>query len=134
MKKRKAGFQSREPLQEENYFWLAAYFFQASLVACSAGDTVQCPAVRRHRFDPCVGKIPQRRKWQPTPVFLPGGSHGQRSLRVCSPWGRKELDETEHVFLQALFLEFSVLLIYMDVDTGTALNLCFIRNMGSNAT
>ena len=37
-----------------------------------------------------------RRKWQPTPVFLPGESHGQRSLAGYSPWGRKELDTTEH--------------------------------------
>ena len=36
-----------------------------------------------------VGKILWRRKWQPTPVFLPGKSHGQRSLADCSPWGRK---------------------------------------------
>ncbi|CAI9166511.1 unnamed protein product [Rangifer tarandus platyrhynchus] len=49
---------------------------------------------RRHRFDPWVGKIPWRRKWQPTPVFLPGKSHGQRSLVGYSPWGRKESDTT----------------------------------------
>ena len=35
---------------------------------------------RRHEFDLCVGKISWRRKWQPPPVFLPGKSHGQRSL------------------------------------------------------
>ena len=35
-----------------------------------------------------------RRKWQPTPVLLPGKSHGQRSLVGCSPWGREELDMT----------------------------------------
>ena len=35
---------------------------------------------RRHGFDPWVGKVLWRRKWQPTPVFLPGKSHGQRSL------------------------------------------------------
>jgi len=50
-------------------------------------------------FDLChyhwVGKIPWRRKWQPTPVFLPGKSHGQRSLVGYSPWGHKELDTTE---------------------------------------
>ena len=40
-------------------------------------------------------KIPWRRKWQPTPVFLPGESHGWRSLVGYSPWGRKELDMTE---------------------------------------
>ena len=56
------------------------------------------PACRRHkrcRFDPWVGKIPWRRKWQPTPVFLPGESRGQRSLAGHSPWGRKGLDTTE---------------------------------------
>ena len=50
-----------------------------------------------------VGSIPfgkrnsrRRRKWQPTPVFPPGKSHGQRSLVSYSPWGYKELDTTEH--------------------------------------
>ena len=42
-----------------------------------------------------VRKIPWRRKWQPTPVFVPGESHGQRSLAGYSPWGRKESDTTE---------------------------------------
>ena len=43
-----------------------------------------------------VGKIPWRRKWQPTPGFLPGEFLGQRSLAGCSPWGHKESDTTEH--------------------------------------
>jgi len=51
---------------------------------------------RRCQFSPWVGKIPWRRKWQPTPVFLPGKSHGQRSLAGYSPWGCKELDMSEH--------------------------------------
>ena len=42
-------------------------------------------------------KVFWRRKWQPTPVFLPGESHGQRSLVGYSPWGRKELDMTERL-------------------------------------
>ena len=54
-------------------------------------STCQC---RRHRFDPWVGKIPWRRKWQPTPVFLPGESHGQRSLVGYSPWGCKGSNTT----------------------------------------
>ena len=54
----------------------------------SAGDM-------RCRFDPQVRKIPWRRAWQPTPVFLPGESHGQRSLAGYSPWGRKQSDMTE---------------------------------------
>ena len=41
------------------------------------------------QFDPWVRKIPWRRKWQSTPVFFPGESHGQRSLTGYSPWGRK---------------------------------------------
>ena len=49
----------------------------------------------RPGFDPGVGKIPWRRAWQPTPVFLPGDSHAQRSLAGCSPWGCKESDTTE---------------------------------------
>ena len=40
-----------------------------------------------------VGKIPWRRAWQPTPVFLPEESHGWRSLEGCSPWGCKESEE-----------------------------------------
>ena len=51
---------------------------------------------RRHGFDPWVGKIPWRRKWQPTPIFLPGKPHGQRSVAGYSPWGRKESDMTAH--------------------------------------
>ena len=45
--------------------------------------------------DPWVGKILRRRKWQPTPVLLPGKSHGWKSLVGYSPWGCKELDTTE---------------------------------------
>ena len=56
-------------------------------------------------FDPWVGTTPWRRKWQPTPVFLPGKSHGQRSLASCRPWGPKELDATEHVHTCAKTLE-----------------------------
>ena len=44
---------------------------------------------------PWVGKIPWKRAWQPTPVSLPGESHGQRSLAGCSPWGQKESDTIE---------------------------------------
>ena len=44
-----------------------------------------------------VGKIPWRRAWKPTPVLLPGESHGQRSLGGSSPWGGKESDMTEQL-------------------------------------
>ena len=57
------------------------------------------PAVQETWFNPWVGKIPWKREWQPTPVFLPGKSHGQRSLVSYSPWGCKELDTTERLTL-----------------------------------
>ena len=49
------------------------------------------------RFNPWVGKIPWRRKCQPTRVFLPEESHGQRSLVGCSPWSCEESDTTERL-------------------------------------
>ena len=55
-------------------------------------SSCQC---RRCRFNPWTGKMPLRRKWQPTPVFLPGESHGGRSLVGYSPRGCKELDTTD---------------------------------------
>ena len=55
----------------------------------NAGD------IREASFDLWVRKFPWRRKWQPTPVFLPGKSHGQRSLVGYSPYGCKESDTTE---------------------------------------
>ena len=52
----------------------------------------QCRGYWRWGFDPWVGKIHWKRKWQSTPVFFPGKSHGQRSLEGCSPWGHKQSD------------------------------------------
>ena len=63
----------------------------------SKESSCQCRRHRRCRFDPWVGKIPWRRKWQPSPVLLLGKSHGQRSLAVYSPWGREESDTTEQL-------------------------------------
>ena len=57
----------------------------------------QCRRRKRHRFDPWIGKIPWRKKWQTTPVLLPGKSHGQRSLVGYSLWGCKESDTTEQL-------------------------------------
>ena len=65
--------------------------------ACSMEDQGSIPGFR---------KIPWRRKWQPRPVFLPGKSHGWRSLAGYSPWGRKESDMTEwlHFHFACLFI------------------------------
>ena len=61
------------------------------ILPASAGDTGSIPGSRR---------FPREGKWQPTPVFLPGKSHGRRSLVGCSPWGRTESDKTEATWQQ----------------------------------
>ena len=53
------------------------------------------PVMQETRFDLWVRKIPWSRKWQPTPVFLPGEFHGQRILKGYSPWSLKGSDMTE---------------------------------------
>ena len=67
---------------------LGITLFPPSVVAQSKESTCQG---RRGRFDPWVRKIPWRRKGLPTPVFLPGESHGQRSMTGYNPWGLKRL-------------------------------------------
>ena len=59
----------------------------------------QCRRCERHEFDPWVRKIPWMRAWQPTPIFLPGEFHGQRSLAGYSPCGPRESDTTKQLTL-----------------------------------
>ena len=66
------------------YVWNISY--RASLVAQMVNNL---PAMQEIRFDLWVRKIPWRREWQPTPVFLPGEFHGQRSLEGYSQWGHR---------------------------------------------
>ena len=63
----------------------------AKNLPASAGD--------KHEFNPWVGKMPWRRAWQPTPVFLPREFHGQTSLAGYSPWRHKESDTAEPLTL-----------------------------------
>ena len=58
----------------------------------------QCKRNKRRGLDPWVRKIPWRRAWQPTPVFLPREFHGERSLAGYSLWGRKDSDMTERTW------------------------------------
>ena len=69
---------------------LSIYFTMRGLPwwLSSKESTCQC---KSHRFDFWIGKIPGRRKWQPTLIFLPEKTHGQRSLAGYSPWGRKRV-------------------------------------------
>ena len=71
---------SKTPSAED--FWNTVGCLELPKVENLSGKEFTCQSRRhrRHRFDPCFGKIPWRRKWQPTPVFLPGEFHGQRSL------------------------------------------------------
>ena len=64
------------------FIWGLPWWLSGKEPAC------QC---RRLRFDPWDGRIPWKREWQPTPVFLPGKSHGQRSLAGYSPCGHKRV-------------------------------------------
>ena len=75
-------------------FWIS---LQEGLGGGAGGRESACQGWRHRRcgFDPWVGKIPWRRKWQSTPVFLPRESHGQKSLAGYSLWGHKESDTTE---------------------------------------
>ena len=63
----------------------------------------------------------RRRQWQPTPVLLPGKSHGRRSLVGCSPWGREELDSTEG-------LHFHFSLSCTGEENGNPLQYCCLEN------
>ena len=84
----------------------------------------QCRRHRRHEFNPWLRKIPWRRKWQPTPVFFPEEFHGQRSLAVYSPWGRKQLDITEclshtHSINWMSVLTLKSLLVWVLTESGS---------------
>ena len=66
------------------------------LGASQVALVVKNPPAMRRGFNPWVGKIPWRRKWQPTPVLFPGKSDGQRTPVGYRPWGCKESDTTEY--------------------------------------
>ena len=84
----------------------------ASQVAKGKESACQCRTCQRHRFHPWIGKILWSRKWQPTPVFLPGRFHEQRSPAGYSPLGQKSqtrlsnwaLDCTVKHNIEGLFL------------------------------
>ena len=86
---------------------------------CSGKEsTCQCRRCKRCGFNPWVRKIPWRRKWQPTSVFLPGKPHGQRSLAGYSPWDLKELDKTERLSWRRQWHPTPVLLPRKSMDGG----------------
>ena len=83
------------------------YLYQVGLSRRLSGKeyTCQCRRHRRHAFSPWVRKIPWDRKWQPTPVFLHGKFHGQRSLVGYSPWDHKESGLSMHAPISDISLD-----------------------------
>ena len=79
------------------------YICMCIYIGFSGGAMVKNPPAnagdKRCGFHPWVRKIPWRREWQSTSVFLPVKSYGQRSLVGYSPWGHKESDMTEHKYV-----------------------------------
>ena len=78
--------------------WVTYGGSEVKASACNVGDLGSIPG---------SGRFPWRRIWQPTPVFLPGESHGWRSLVGYSPGGRKESDTTERLHMQVFCSAFS---------------------------
>ena len=80
-------------------YWLVRWFWILKMNCFPGGASGKEPTHqwRRHKtgFYSWVGKIPWRRSWQPTSIFLPGEYYGQRSLVDYSPWDHKESDTTE---------------------------------------
>ena len=89
-----------------SYYWIyylllrdkiCVYFFLIYFTEVLLSWSRICLQCRRPGFNPWVRKISLRREWLSTPAFLPGESHGQRSLAGCSPWGRRESYMTERL-------------------------------------
>ena len=110
------------PKKTERKNWFGKYFFSAFRCPSPLNNVLELPWIfvfsyswwlrwqricrqcKKPGFDPWVGKTPWRKAWQLIPVFLPGESHGQRSLVGYSPWGCKELDTTEWLTLSLHFI------------------------------
>ena len=80
---------------EESISSKSLYYPRQSTVSMQSQMVKNLPAMQETRVQFLGGKIPWRREWLSTVVFLPGEFHGQRSLAVYSPWSHKELDITE---------------------------------------
>ena len=80
------------------------------LARCHSGEesACQCSFCKRCGFEPWVRKIPWSKKWQPTPLFLPKKSHGERKLAGYSPWGCKTLNTTERLSIYTLKQDWAI--------------------------
>ena len=80
-----------------------------------------CLQCGRPGFDPWIRKIHWKRKWQPTPVLLPGKSHDQRSMVGYSPWGCKESDTTESLHFRIMNVSVQNVQLNMEVVQQVAI-------------
>ena len=100
-----------------------------------------CLQCRRPGFDPWVMKILWRKKWQSTPVFSPGESHGQRILAGYSPWGCKRSDTTEQLTHTRMYIsilnivpsgsssQFEVICLFKQILTLKIMKRCLLFNI-----
>ena len=83
---------TEEPDEQLDTTEVTQHTHASGIMGFPGGSVVKnLPAKQVTRVHPWIRKIPWRRKWQPTPVFLPDESHGQRSLASYSPWGHKRV-------------------------------------------
>ena len=99
------------------YFFKEPPYCSPGLSRWLSGKEYACQC-RRLGSNPCMEKILWRREWQPTPVFLPGKSHGRRQLAIYSPWSFKESDTTERLSTHAGIL-FSIVAAPIYVPTNS---------------
>ena len=90
-------------MEEVSIFHRYLCWSMADLGVGFPGGSGICLQCRGPRFNLWIGKIPWRREWLPTQVFLPGEFHGQRSVAGYSPWGCKELRTAEWLTLSVFF-------------------------------
>ena len=109
-----------------------SHLFQLLLHLESCGGS-DCKASACSVFDPWVGKIPWRRKWQPTPGLLPGKFHGLRSPVGYSPWGCKESDTTEGLHFHFHCLEMEFCFAFVSDMESWFFRLCFQNTCSERA-
>ena len=88
-------------------------------VSLVAQTVKNLPTMQENSFDPWVGQIPWRREWLPTPVFLPGKFHGQRSLASYSPWESRRVGHNWVTFITLLHLP-----VYIDTNIKWTFTIC----------